>query len=128
MFKIPLNMRVLDDRFLTGLTSKQNYIYVCEFATIYCHYLMQKRLFPFLLFCAFCLSFLVYFILICHIFPHSDWIWRDTPCLPLFSPNAEKCGKNSDENTSKYGHFLRSWQKHLKIRTSLFREVINDFK
>ena len=26
------------------------------------------------------------------IFPHSDWIWRDTEYLSAFSPNAGKCG------------------------------------
>ena len=26
------------------------------------------------------------------IFPHSDWIWRDTEYLSIFSPNAEKYG------------------------------------
>ena len=26
------------------------------------------------------------------IFPHSDWIRRDTPYLSVFSPNAGKCG------------------------------------
>ena len=25
-----------------------------------------------------------------HIFPHSDWIQRDTPYLSVFSPNAGK--------------------------------------
>ena len=33
------------------------------------------------------------------IFTHSDWIRRDIP---------EKWGKNTDQNNSKYGHFLRS--------------------
>ena len=47
------------------------------------------------------------------IFPHSDWIRRDTDYgvseyLSLFSPNAGKCGKNADQNNSEYGHFLRS--------------------
>ena len=28
--------------------------------------------------------------------------------LSVFSPNAGKCGKNVDQNNSKYGHFLRS--------------------
>ena len=42
------------------------------------------------------------------IFPHSDWIWRDTECLSVFSPNAGKCGKNADQNNSEYGRFLRS--------------------
>ena len=40
-------------------------------------------------------------------FPHSDWIRRDTPYLCVFSLNAGKCGKNADQNNSKYGHFLR---------------------
>ena len=30
------------------------------------------------------------------IFPHSDWIWRDTPYLFIYSPNAAKCGKSAD--------------------------------
>ena len=34
------------------------------------------------------------------IFLHSD--------LSVFSLNAGKCGKNVDQNNSKYGHFLRS--------------------
>ena len=41
------------------------------------------------------------------IFPHSDWIRRDT-YLSVFSPNAGKCGKNVDQSNSEYGHFLRS--------------------
>ena len=43
-----------------------------------------------------------------HIFPHSDWIWRDTEYISVFSPNAEKCEKNADQNNSEYGLFLRS--------------------
>ena len=42
-------------------------------------------------------------------FPHFlafDWIRRDTWYLSLFSPNAEKCRKNADQNNSEYGHFL----------------------
>ena len=31
------------------------------------------------------------------IFPRS--------CLSVFSPNAENCGKNVDQNNSEYGHF-----------------------
>ena len=42
------------------------------------------------------------------IFPHSDWIRRDSPYLSVFSSNAGKCWKNADQNNSKYGHFLRS--------------------
>ena len=40
------------------------------------------------------------------IFPHSNWIRRDTEYLSVFSPNAGKCGKNVDQNKSEYGHFL----------------------
>ena len=43
-----------------------------------------------------------------HIFPHSDWIRSDTEYLSVFSSNAAKCGKNADQNNSKYGHFLYS--------------------
>ena len=35
------------------------------------------------------------------IFPYADWIRRDT------GRNAEKCGRNADQNNSEYGHFLR---------------------
>ena len=41
------------------------------------------------------------------IFPHSDWLDRDTPYLSAFSQNAGKSGKNADQNNSKYGLFLR---------------------
>ena len=40
-------------------------------------------------------------------FTHSDWTRRDTEYLSVFSPNAGKCGKNEDQNNSKYGLFLR---------------------
>ena len=40
------------------------------------------------------------------IFPHSDWIQRDTEYLSVFSLNAGKCGKNADQNNSEYGLFL----------------------
>ena len=40
-----------------------------------------------------------------HIFPHSDWIRRDT-YLSVFSRTAEKCAKNADQNNSEYGPFL----------------------
>ena len=42
------------------------------------------------------------------IFPHLDWIQKDSPYLSVFSPIAGKCGKNADQNNSEYGHFLRS--------------------
>ena len=40
------------------------------------------------------------------VFPHLDWIRRDTPYLSVFSPNAWKCRINSDQNNSEYGYFL----------------------
>ena len=49
-------------------------------------------------------------------FPHSDWIRRDTPHLTVFSPITGKCEKNADQNNSEYGHFLRSVNE-----TKLFR-------
>ena len=30
------------------------------------------------------------------------------PRIRTLSPNVRRCGKNSDQNNSKYGHFLRS--------------------
>ena len=46
----------------------------------------------------------VFGVILLRIFPHSDWMWRDTPYLSVFSLNAE----NKDQNNSEYGHFLRS--------------------
>ena len=46
----------------------------------------------------------VFGVILVRIFPHSDWIWRDTRYLSVFSPNTGKCGPNNSE----YGHFLRS--------------------
>ena len=43
----------------------------------------------------------VFGVFLVRIFPHLNWIRRD---LSVFSPNAE----NTDQNNSKYGHFLRS--------------------
>ena len=39
------------------------------------------------------------------IFPHSDWIRRDTEYLSVFSPNAGKCWKNADQSNSEYELF-----------------------
>ena len=50
----------------------------------------------------------VFGVILVRISLHLDWIQRDTPYLSVFSPNARKCGKNTDQNTSKYGHILRS--------------------
>ena len=48
----------------------------------------------------------VFGVFLVSIFPHSDWIWRDTPYLSVFSPNAE-----------------RYWPKKRQIRT-LFTQCI----
>ena len=34
----------------------------------------------------------VFGVILVRIFPHSDWIRRDTEYLSVFGPNAEKCG------------------------------------
>ena len=46
----------------------------------------------------------VFGVILVRIFPHSEWIQRDTPYLPVFRLNAG----NTDQNNSEYGHFLRS--------------------
>ena len=47
------------------------------------------------------------------IFPHSDWIRRDTDYLFVFSPIVGKCGKNADQNNSEYGFFLHRYSLRL---------------
>ena len=37
-----------------------------------------------------------------------DFLNRKQVTTTVFSPNAGKCAKNTDENNSKYGHFLRN--------------------
>ena len=34
----------------------------------------------------------IFRVILVHIFPHSDWIWKDTEYLPVFSPNEGKYG------------------------------------
>ena len=66
-------------------------------------------------------------------FPHSDRIRRDTRYLPIFILNARKCGKNCDQNNSKYEPFLRSKMLHqssayyagLIVRDFVKRQIIN---
>ena len=54
-------------------------------------------------------------ILVC-IFPHSDWIRRDTSYLVRMRENA-------DQNNSEYGHFLRSekWRSDTQILQLLLK-------
>ena len=59
------------------------------------------------------------------IFPHSD-LHPHFPTysyLSVFSPNAGKCGKNTDKNNSEYGHFLRSVVLFEKYILCFFRLV-----
>ena len=59
-------------------------------------------------------------------FPHLDWIRRDTEYmeyLSVFSPNAGKCGKNADQNSCEYVHFLRSAKFNEKRSSDQFEEV-----
>ena len=53
------------------------------------------------------------FVFLIRIFPHSDWIRRDTKYLSVFSPNAGKHGLEY----SKYGHFSCS----VCLRSDLFQ-------
>ena len=42
-------------------------------------------------------------------FPCSELLWSAFfPYFLAFGLNTRKCGKNVDQNNSKYGHFLRS--------------------
>ena len=43
-------------------------------------------------------------------FPHFLAFGLNTERYGVFGPNAEKCGKNADQNNSEYGHFLCSVQ------------------
>ena len=45
-------------------------------------------------------------VILVHIFPHSDWIFR--------------MGENAAQNNSEYGHFLRSVEYQKKISFSSF--------
>ena len=68
--------------------------------------------------------------------PSLDWIRRDTEYPSVFSPNAGKCGKNTDQNNSKYGHFLHSVSvsrsplncvSHIRFKCSFFWPWENQF-
>ena len=70
------------------------------------------------------------------IFPHSDWIRRDTEYLFVFGPNAGKSRRNADQNNSQsmsyepvYQLVKGNWVNHIvkQIGTAL-QEVVRDFK
>ena len=45
---------------------------------------------------------IIIIIILAAFFPHFSEYFS------VICPNAEKCGKNADQNNSEYGHFLRS--------------------
>ena len=47
----------------------------------------------------------VFGVILVRIFPHSDWIGRDTS----ISPYLVRMRGNTDQNNSEYRHFLRKW-------------------
>ena len=51
----------------------------------------------------------VFGVILVHIFPHSDWIRKDT--LRKISPYSVRMRENADQNKSEYGHILRSASK-----------------
>ena len=51
----------------------------------------------------------VFWVILVLIFPHSDWIGRDTPYLSVsISPYSVQMRENADQSNSEWGHFLRS--------------------
>ena len=51
----------------------------------------------------------VFWVILVLIFPHSDWIRRDTPYLFVsISPYSVQIRENADQSNSEWGHFLRS--------------------
>ena len=55
-------------------------------------------------------------VILVRIFPHSQWIRRDTEYLSVFCPNAGKYGPDNSE----YKHFLRSGQLVFQILIFFF--------
>ena len=48
----------------------------------------------------------VFGVILGHVFPAFSRIWTEY----VFNPNSGKCGKNTDQSNSEYGHFLRSFK------------------
>ena len=53
-------------------------------------------------------------VILVRIFPHSDWMRRDTPYISVFSPYARKCGSGITLNTETFCRVkvTRSGTKH----------------
>ena len=58
-----------------------------------------------------------YGVFLVRIFPHSDWIWRDTEHLSVFSPNAGKYGPEKTPYLDSF-HIMRA-SRNLEIRLLL---------
>ena len=57
----------------------------------------------------------VFQVILVRIFPHSEWIRRDTE----YSPYSVRMREIADENNSAYGHFLDSAKDESNIELSL---------
>ena len=55
----------------------------------------------------------VFRIILVRVFPHSDWMRRDT----LYLSYSVTMPENTDQNNSEYGHFLRSASLQTKFWT-----------
>ena len=58
----------------------------------------------------------VFGVFLAHIFQHLDWM----QCLSVFSPKWE----NTDQENSKYGHFLRNETLGIILETSIAKTGI----
>ena len=56
----------------------------------------------------------VFGVILVRIFPHSDWMWGDTPYSLQMQENA-------DQNNSKYEHFSRSVKRRPKMSKKLLQ-------
>ena len=65
----------------------------------------------------------VFGVILVHIFPHSDWIRRDTVHLSPISPYSVRMRENKDQNNSEYGQFLHSDRK--ADLSSIFPQTIS---
>ena len=57
------------------------------------------------------LYFSYYLFFLVRIFPHSDWIRRDTEHLSVFSPNAGKYGENTDQKKLRIWILFTQWRQ-----------------
>ena len=54
------------------------------------------------------MTMLVFGVFLVHIFPHSDWIWKDTPY-------SVRMQENTDQKNNKYRHFSRSVPANVRL-------------